>query len=98
MICISVTPQSRRFAKADLLNASRQCDLIELCLDLFYDEKVARLKKGVAGSVNKPGSFRRLVSIISPQLYMNFDLYEMPSQRIQDILPREFEKWFEKPA
>ena len=33
MICISVTPQSRRFAKADLLNASRQCDLIELCLD-----------------------------------------------------------------
>ena len=33
MICISVTPQSRRLAKADLLNASRQGDLIELCLD-----------------------------------------------------------------
>jgi len=33
MICISVTPQSRKFAKVDLLNAARQCDLVELCLD-----------------------------------------------------------------
>ena len=33
MICISVTPESRRLAKADILNASRQGDLIELCLD-----------------------------------------------------------------
>lgn len=71
-------------------------NLIELCLELFYDEKAARLKKGVAGSVNQPGSFRRLVSIISPQLYMNFDLYEMQSARIRSILPREFERWFEK--
>jgi|GEM_PF-2634312 len=33
MICISVTPSSRRLAAADLFNASRYCDLIELCLD-----------------------------------------------------------------
>lgn len=33
MICISVTPESRRLAKVDLLNASRNCDIIELCLD-----------------------------------------------------------------
>jgi 3-dehydroquinate dehydratase/shikimate dehydrogenase len=33
MICISVTPESLLLAKADLLNASRHCDLIELCLD-----------------------------------------------------------------
>jgi 3-dehydroquinate dehydratase / shikimate dehydrogenase len=33
MICISVTPESRKLAKVDLLNASRQGDLIELCLD-----------------------------------------------------------------
>lgn len=33
MICISVTPTSRRLAAADLFNASRQCDIIELCLD-----------------------------------------------------------------
>src|SRR5690349_9717765 len=38
MICISVTPESRTLAPADLLNASRQCDLIELCLDHFINE------------------------------------------------------------
>ncbi len=38
MICISVTPESRTLAPADLLNASRQGDLIELCLDHFLRE------------------------------------------------------------
>ncbi len=33
MICISVTPVSRRLAKVDLLNAAGRADLIELCLD-----------------------------------------------------------------
>ena len=33
MICISVTPESRNFAKVDILNAAAQCDLVELCLD-----------------------------------------------------------------
>lgn len=70
--------------------------LIDLCLDLFYDEKAAKLKTGVASSEKTPGSFRRLVSVISPQLYMNFDLYEMPSDRIRNILPREFQKWFDQ--
>lgn len=35
MICISVAPTSRRLALADLFNAAKQCDLIELCLDQF---------------------------------------------------------------
>ena len=35
MICISLTPSSRTLAPADLLNASRKCDMIELCLDSF---------------------------------------------------------------
>lgn len=38
MICISVTPKSRTLAPADLLNASRHGDLIELCLDHFLKE------------------------------------------------------------
>ncbi|MCA9061781.1 MAG: type I 3-dehydroquinate dehydratase [Planctomycetaceae bacterium] len=38
MICISVTPKSRTLAPADLLNASRHCDLIELCIDHFIKE------------------------------------------------------------
>lgn len=33
MICISVTPESRNFAKVDILNAAAQSDLVELCLD-----------------------------------------------------------------
>jgi len=33
MICISVTPTSRKLAKVDILNASRHGDLIEVCLD-----------------------------------------------------------------
>ena len=38
MICISVAPTSRTLAPADLLNASRRCDLIEVCLDHFIHE------------------------------------------------------------
>lgn len=38
MICISVTPESRQLAKVDILNASRQCDLVELCLDRLIKE------------------------------------------------------------
>ncbi len=38
MICITVTPTSRKLAPADMLNASRQCDIIELCLDHFINE------------------------------------------------------------
>ena len=38
MICISVTPTSRTLAPADMLNASRKCDMIELCLDHFIIE------------------------------------------------------------
>ncbi len=35
MICISIYQESRRFALVDMLNASRQCDLLELRLDKF---------------------------------------------------------------
>lgn len=35
MICVSVTPTSRTLAPADVLNASRKCDLVEICLDHF---------------------------------------------------------------
>lgn len=35
MICISIAQESRRLALADMLNASRQCDLLEVQLDRF---------------------------------------------------------------
>ncbi len=51
MICISVTPESRKLAKVDLLNASRQCDLIELCLDHMIKEPDIG---DLLGGVSKP--------------------------------------------
>ncbi len=33
MICVSITPEHRTLAKVDLLNAVRQADMVELCLD-----------------------------------------------------------------
>jgi 3-dehydroquinate dehydratase/shikimate dehydrogenase len=35
MICISIAQESRRLALADMLNASRQCNLLEVRLDCF---------------------------------------------------------------
>jgi 3-dehydroquinate dehydratase/shikimate dehydrogenase len=35
MICISINQESRRLALADMVNASRQCDLLEIRLDRF---------------------------------------------------------------
>ena len=52
MICISVTPESRQLAKVDLLNASRSCDLVELCLDhLIKESDVSVLLAGVTKPV-----------------------------------------------
>ncbi len=49
MICISIAQASRRMALADMLNASRQCDLIEIRLDCF--EKTPDIAELLA---NKP--------------------------------------------
>jgi 3-dehydroquinate dehydratase / shikimate dehydrogenase len=48
MLCISVAPVSRKLAKADLLNAAGQCDLIELCLDhLVKEPDVGEMLQGI---------------------------------------------------
>lgn len=59
MICVSVTPTSRKLAKADLLNASRHCDLIELCLDHLMKEPdigdmIAGIPKPILISCRRP--------------------------------------------
>lgn len=87
------------YTHSDFVEQSQKDDvqsnphLIDLCLELFYDERAKKLRKGVATSESTPGSFRRLVSVVSPQLYMNYDLYEMPSSRIIGILPKDFHRW-----
>jgi 3-dehydroquinate dehydratase/shikimate dehydrogenase len=46
MICISIAQESRRLALADMLNAARQADLLEVRLDRF--EKAPELKELLA--------------------------------------------------
>lgn len=49
MICISVSPKSRQLARVDILNAARQADLVELCLDhLLKDPDVADMLEGAS--------------------------------------------------
>ena len=59
MICISLAQASRRMALADMLNASRQCDLIEVRLDCFEKapdiaELLANKPKPVIMSCRRP--------------------------------------------
>lgn len=60
MICVTVTPTSRTLAKADLLNAARQGDIVELCLDHFYKEPDV---KDLISAIDKP----MIVSCRRPQ-------------------------------
>jgi 3-dehydroquinate dehydratase/shikimate dehydrogenase len=59
MICISIAQESRRLALADMLNAARQCDLLEVRLDRFgkapeVGEMLAVRPKPVIMSCRRP--------------------------------------------
>jgi 3-dehydroquinate dehydratase/shikimate dehydrogenase len=59
MICISIAQESRRLALADMLNASRQCDLLEVRLDRFgkapeIGELLAHKPKPIIFSCRRP--------------------------------------------
>src|ERR1700731_2425690 len=58
MICISIYQESRRFALVDMLNASRQGDLLEVRLDPFgkgdgtEDERLAILRQCIVAQAD----------------------------------------------
>src|SRR5207247_3225278 len=59
MLCISIYQESRRFALVDMLNASRQCDLLEVRLDRFgkspeVGELLAAKPKPIIFSCRRP--------------------------------------------
>lgn len=93
--CYKHTDFVEQSQKSDMLSNP---NIIDLCLYLYYDEKKRKLKPGTAASVKKAASYRRLVSIVSRQLYMNYDLFEMTWDRIQSVLPAEFDRWKPKPS
>src|SRR5262249_3998236 len=58
-ICISIAQESRRFALADMVNAAKQCDLLEVRLDRFgkspdVGELLAAKPKPVIMSCRRP--------------------------------------------
>ena len=59
VICVTVTPTSRTLAKADLLNAARQGDIVELCLDHFSKDPdvgdlISAIEKPLIVSCRRP--------------------------------------------
>lgn len=51
MICVSITPEHRTLARVDLLNAEREADMVELCLDRLSSSVDLR---DLLSSVSKP--------------------------------------------
>ncbi len=52
MICVSITPEHRTLARVDLLNAAREADMVELCVDrLSASADLSSLLSGVSKPV-----------------------------------------------
>jgi hypothetical protein len=61
---------------------------------LYFDEQLQKLKRG-SGSKGA-GSPRRL-AIVRKQLDVTWDLYEVPSERLVGMLPRDFDRFRTSP-
>jgi hypothetical protein len=69
--------------------------LIAAIGSLVWDVDRGRLKRGFAGS--GPGSARR-VQIVAKQFGLTYDLHSMRPEQILALLPREFDRFRERPA
>ena len=65
--------------------------LIEVVDRLYWNSKTKRPKRGAA-SDQQPGGLRRLIAL-AEQLDLNYDLYGMNAQEIEELLPGEFAAW-----
>ncbi|TKW61392.1 MAG: hypothetical protein DI628_01840 [Blastochloris viridis] len=70
----------------------------ELADALYFDTKTLKPRKGFRDKLTKGGSLRRMIQIVVPQLTMNYDPYEMQSEHLMNLLPKEFKKWKDKAA
>jgi hypothetical protein len=67
--------------------------IIELLGLLYFDARKMRVKSGAQSGLNRPGSVKRLVSILM-QLDLTYDLHGMDATQILQLLPsEEFEPW-----
>lgn len=65
--------------------------LIEVVDRLYWNPKTKRPKRGAASDA-QPGGLRRLIAL-AEQLDLNYDLYGMNAQEIEELLPAEFLAW-----
>jgi 3-dehydroquinate dehydratase/shikimate dehydrogenase len=99
MICISIAQESRRFALADMVNASRQCDLLEVRLDRFgkapdVGELLAAKPKPVIMSCRRPqdggewdGSEEERLAILRQCIISKADYVEIEMDVADQIRP-----------
>src|SRR6516165_9158401 len=99
MICISIAQESRRFALADMVNASRQCDLLEVRLDRFgkapdVGELLAAKPKPVIMSCRRPqdggewdGSEEERLAILRQCIISKADYVEIELDAADQIRP-----------
>jgi 3-dehydroquinate dehydratase/shikimate dehydrogenase len=99
MICISIAQESRRLALADMLNAARQCDLLELRLDRFgkapeIGEMLAVKPKPVILSCRRPrdggrwdGSEEERLAILRQGIIARADYVEIELDAADHIRP-----------
>lgn len=61
------------------------------CRTLYFDEEKGTTKRG-AGSKDGPGIPRRL-AVLRRQLDVTWDMTDLPSERILELLPAEFDRY-----
>ncbi len=69
--------------------------VVELATRLYYDKEKKSFKRG-AGSSRK-GAARRLAALLN-QLDLTFYLYGMSADELLALLPKEFDRFLEKPG
>jgi 3-dehydroquinate dehydratase / shikimate dehydrogenase len=99
MICISISQESRRLALADMLNAARQCDLLEVRLDRFgkapdVGEILAAKPKPIIMSCRRPrdggmwdGSEDERLAILRQCIVSKADYVEIELDAADQIRP-----------
>jgi 3-dehydroquinate dehydratase/shikimate dehydrogenase len=99
MICISIAQESRRFALVDMINAAKQCDLIEVRLDRFtkapeVGEMLAAKPKPVIVSCRRTqdggqweGSEEERLAILRQAIISRADYVEIETDVADQIRP-----------
>jgi hypothetical protein len=65
--------------------------IIEAAHALYWDDEKGSVKNG-ANDTDEPGSIRRFVNVLR-QLRVTYDVYQMNTRGLLNLLPVEFDRW-----